>query len=311
MVNSKKIAFVFPGQGSQSLGMLAEISARYPQILETFNQAQTVLGWDLWSMTQNGPIEQLNQTQYTQPILLTASVALWRVFQDVLEMKPLLLAGHSLGEYSALVCAEVVSFEDALRIVAARGRYMQEAVPEGQGAMAVLVGLETDTITLICQQASQGEALAPANLNAPGQIVLSGTARAIDRALSLAASFKPKMAKRIAVSVPAHCVLMQPAADRLARILDTVRFSIPTIAVINNVDVDMSFDPDVIKLNLIRQMTHPVRWIETIQLMIQHQIELFVECGPGKVLAGLNKRITSTPTLDIMQSLQAMTDTLR
>ncbi len=300
-MHEKKIAFIFPGQGSQSLGMLAEIATQYPQIQKTFQEASEVLGYDLWQLSQNGPLTQLNQTQYTQPIVLAASIALWRIWQDELQDTPVILAGHSLGEYSALVCAGVLDFTEAIDVVAARGHYMQSAVPEGQGAMGAVIGLSDQAIAQLCDRAAQADVLAPANLNAPGQTVLSGNASAIDRALYLARhEFSAKLAKRIPVSVPAHCILMQSAAQQLLVDLEKINFRRPSIDVINNVDAAIASDPETIKSALIRQMCQPVRWVETIQFIVEKDITLFIECGPGKVLTGLNKRMTSILTVSIM-----------
>ncbi len=288
---TRKIAFVFPGQGSQTVGMLGELGSQFPIISETYAQASERLGYDLWGLVQNGPEEQLNQTEKTQPALLAGSVAIWRLWQDHHGENPILLAGHSLGEYSALVCAGALDFASTVELVALRGRFMQEAVEEGKGAMAAIIGLDEAAVNQICQEAAQGQVLSPANFNAIGQIVVAGETAAVQRAIELAKSAGAKMAKLIPVSVPSHCVLMKPAAEHLAERLQTISINPPQIPVINNVDVCCYQEPDEIRSALIRQLYSPVRWVETIELMAKQGVELVVECGPGKVLTGLNKRI--------------------
>lgn len=296
---SKKIAFIFPGQGSQTLGMLSEFAGHYPIIQETFAQASQVLKFDLWELCQQGPIIALNQTENTQPALLAASVALWRIWQQQQGVRPLYMAGHSLGEYSALVCAGALDFLTAVRLVAERGRLMQAAVPVGKGAMAAIVGLENNKLLSLCDSLAEGQVLAPANYNSIGQTVVAGDSAAVDRLVANAKQAGAKLAKRIPVSVPSHCALMKPAAEHLAETLQTIHVSAPQIPVVNNVDVEMVDDPIRIKKALVNQLTHPVRWVEIIQWMEQQKIDEFIECGPGKVLAGLNKRITAIPTLSI------------
>lgn len=296
---TKKIAFIFPGQGSQTIGMLAELAKEYPLIQETFMQASQVLKFDLWALCQEGPADALNQTEKTQPALLAASVALWRVWLQQQGVKPVLLAGHSLGEYSALVCAGALDFLTAIRLVAERGRLMQAAVPKGAGAMAAIVGLDNDTLQALCASLSEGEVLAPANYNAIGQTVVAGDATAVDRLLLQAKQAGAKLAKRIPVSVPSHCALMKPAAEHLAQTLQTISISVPLIPVVNNVDVRIEQDPIAIKKALTQQLYCPVRWVEIIQFLEKQTIDEFIECGPGRVLAGLNKRITAIRTLSI------------
>lgn len=289
---TKKIAFVFPGQGSQTVGMLAELATSHPAIvLETFKQASQILGYDLWQLTQNGPESELNQTERTQPALLAASVAMWRIWQSFNAPTPVLLAGHSLGEYSALVCAETLDFATAIKLVAHRGRYMQEAVPEGQGAMAAIIGLDNDTILNLCNQAAQGEIVAPANYNAIGQTVIAGQTAAVQRAIELAKTAGAKIAKLIPVSVPSHSELMRSAAERMQDDLAKIEFKKPRIPVIQNVDVKAHENVAQIRQALVQQLYSPVRWVETIQQFNQQGINLIIECGPGKVLAGLIKRI--------------------
>jgi [acyl-carrier-protein] S-malonyltransferase len=296
---SKKIAFIFPGQGSQTLGMLSEFAGHYPIIQETFAQASQVLKFDLWELCQQGPITALNQTENTQPALLAASVALWRIWRQQRGVQPLYMAGHSLGEYSALVCAGALDFLTAVRLVAERGRLMQAAVPVGKGAMAAIVGLENNKLLSLCDSLAEGQVLAPANYNSIGQTVVAGDSAAVDRLVANAKQAGAKLAKLIPVSVPSHCVLMKQAAEHLAETLQTIHFSVPQIPVINNADVERADDPIRIKKALVKQLYHPVRWVEIIQWMEQQKIDEFIECGPGKVLAGLNKRITSIPTLSI------------
>jgi [acyl-carrier-protein] S-malonyltransferase len=287
------IGVVFPGQGSQSIGMLADIAREHAEVQTTFAEASDVLGYDLWELTQSGPAEELDKTIYTQPALLTASYAIWRILERHQPTIPALLAGHSLGEYTALVCAQSLAFKDAVRLVAARGQYMQDAVPAGQGALAAVVGLEDSAVAALCEEAAQNEILAPVNFNCPGQVVIAGQVEAVLRALDLAKAAGAKLAKRLAVSVPSHCSLMKPAAERLAKLLDTIQIQKPQIPIINNVDVAFYENEEAIRDGLTRQLFMPVRWVETIQLFAQKGIKKIVECGPGKVLNGLNKRIVT------------------
>ncbi len=309
----KKLAFVFPGQGSQSLGMLSELSAVHPIVADTFAEASTVLGYDLWALVQQGPEAVLNQTEFTQPALLAASIALWRLWKLQNGPQPDLLAGHSLGEYSALVCAEALDFADAVALVSLRGKLMQAAVGAGKGAMAAIVGLDDAVLSDICLQAAQGQVLSPANFNSVGQTVLAGETEAVNRAVELALQAKAKLAKIIPVSVPSHCALMKPAADRLAEYLQNVSIRAPNIPVVNNVDVSCNDEPEFIRSALVRQLYLPVRWVETVQYLAASGIENMVECGPGKVLAGLNRRIvTEVATLSINspESFQSTLDVL-
>jgi [acyl-carrier-protein] S-malonyltransferase len=283
---------VFPGQGSQSVGMLKDISLQYREVKQTFDEASEVLGYDLWRLVQEGPAENLDKTMYTQPALLAASYAVWRIIQSHYPLHPLLLAGHSLGEYTALVCAQALTFVDALRLVAARGRFMQEAVQPDIGAMAAIIGLDEATVVEICQHAiSPGEVLSPANFNSIGQIVIAGHKTAVLRAMTLAKEKGAKLTVLIPVSVPSHCQLMQPAAERLSQLLATVKFGLLQIPVINNVDVQRYQQGDSIRDGLIRQLSMPVRWVETIQVFAEAGVTHIIECGPGKILTGLNKRI--------------------
>ncbi|KKD01275.1 MULTISPECIES: ACP S-malonyltransferase [Photobacterium] len=286
-----KFAIVFPGQGSQAVGMLAELAEQYESVQQTFAQASEALGYDLWALVQNGPAEDLNQTHRTQPALLAASVAIWRVWQQEGGAQPAVLAGHSLGEYSALVCAGVLDFSDAIKLVELRGQLMQEAVPAGVGAMSAIIGLDNDAIAKACEEAAQGEVVAPVNFNSPGQVVIAGHKAAVERANELCKAAGAKRALPLPVSVPSHCELMKPAADKLAVALESVTFNAPAIPVINNADVATETDPAAIKLALVKQLYGPVRWTESVERMAAEGVELLLEVGPGKVLTGLTKRI--------------------
>ncbi len=286
-----KFAIAFPGQGSQSVGMLAEMAAEYPVIKATFAEASQVLGYDLFQLVMDGPAEELNKTWRTQPALLTSSVALWRVWQELGGAQPEVMAGHSLGEYSALVCAGALAFSDAVKLVELRGLAMQEAVPEGVGAMSAIIGLDNDLIAENCRQAAQGQVVSPVNFNSPGQVVIAGHKEAVERANVLMKESGAKRALPLPVSVPSHCALMQPAADKLALALAEIEIQQPLIPVINNVDVTAETDPAKIKSAMVRQLFSPVRWTETVETMANSGVELAVEMGPGKVLSGLAKRI--------------------
>ena len=282
-------AFVFPGQGSQSVGMMAaygDVSI----VRSTFNEASEALGDDLWAMVEQGPAEVLTQTVNTQPVMLTAAIAAWRLWLDKGGRKPAVLAGHSLGEYSALVAAGVISFTDAVPLVRLRAAAMQEAVPVGTGAMAAILGLDTAGIVTACAEAAQGEVVEPVNFNANGQTVIAGHKAAVERAMDACKARGAKMAKALPVSAPFHSSLIRPAADKLAVRLAELTLNVPAIPVINNVDVAIESDPERIKDALIRQAYNPVRWVETIQAMAAMGVTTVAECGPGKVLAGLTKR---------------------
>lgn len=284
-------AIVFPGQGSQSLGMLADIAAQHDIVEQTFAQASNALGYDLWELTQEGPAESLNRTDRTQPALLAASVALWRVWNEQNGEAPAFLAGHSLGEYSALVCAGVIAFEDAIKLVELRGQYMLEAVPEGVGSMAAIIGLDDGAIAKACSDAAQEQVVSPVNYNSPGQVVIAGHKEAVARASELCKEAGAKRALPLAVSVPSHCSLMTPAAQKLSAQLANISFNTPSIPVINNVDVAIETDGEKIKDALQRQLFSPVRWTETVQFLAKNDVVKQVEIGPGKVLSGLAKRI--------------------
>ena len=288
---SKQIAIVFPGQGSQSLGMLAELAAANPLIQATFAEASAALDMDLWHLVSQGPKELLDRTNLTQPAMLTAGVAVWRVWQQAGGAQPAWLAGHSLGEFSALVCAGALGFADAVALVAQRGRFMQEAVPPGAGAMAAILGLADDQVAAACDEAAQGQVLAPVNFNSPGQVVIAGEAAAVERGIAAAKARGAKRAVPLPVSVPSHCALMRPAAERLAVALAGVDITAPRIPVLHNVSVDTTREPEAIRERLVRQLYSPVRWVETVRRLADEGSTLVIEAGPGKVLAGLTKRI--------------------
>ncbi|GGY70561.1 malonyl CoA-acyl carrier protein transacylase [Cellvibrio zantedeschiae] len=302
-MTQQNLAFVFPGQGSQKIGMLADLAANYPVVAQTFAEASQVLGYDLWDLVQNGAQEDINLTERTQPLLLTASVAVWRVWQEKNGVQPALVSGHSLGEWSALVCAGVVAFTDAVKLVQQRGKFMQEAVPAGQGAMAAIIGLDDALIIEACKNAEQGEVVSAVNFNSPGQVVIAGTAAAVERASALCKEAGAKRALPLPVSAPFHTSLMKPAADRLAEHINATEFKAPQIPVVHNVSAQTETDPAKIKALMIEQIYSAVRWVECVNTMSQAGITATIECGPGKVLSGLNKRINAElTTLSIEKS---------
>lgn len=304
------LAIVFPGQGSQSIGMLKALAAAHAVVQDTFADASRVLDYDLWELVQNGPEEQLNQTAKTQPAMLAAGVAVWRVWRAQGGAEPAVMAGHSLGEYTALVCADALAFEDAVALVAERGRLMQDAVPAGVGAMAAILGLDDDRVRAVCVEAAQGEIVEAVNFNSPGQVVVAGHAAAVQRAMAVAKQAGAKRVLALAVSAPSHCALMLPAAERLAVRLATVTINAPRIPVLHNVDVAAYSEGVAIRDALVRQLHQPVRWVETIQAMGARGVSTVLECGPGKVLAGLIKRIDTTlvalPVYDTATLQQAL-----
>ena len=306
-------ACIFPGQGSQSVGMLAGLAEAYPQVRETYQEASAALGYDLWQLVQDGPEAELNQTHITQPAMLAGGVAVWRILQAQGLAQPVALAGHSLGEYSALVAAGSLTLGDAAALVADRGRFMQQAVPAGVGAMAAILGLDDEQVIAVCDQAAQGEVVTAVNFNSPGQVVVAGNAAAVERAVEQAKAAGAKRALLLPVSVPSHCSLMAPAAEQLADRLAGITIHSPDIPVINNVDVSAESEPEAIRDALTRQLFSPVRWVETINALADRGVQQVVECGPGKVLAGLNKRInrdmvahTPVDVDSLMQALQAI-----
>lgn len=287
---SASLAFVFPGQGSQSLGMLAEQGAQHKLILDTFSEASEALGYDLWALTQQGPEEQLNQTDKTQPAILTASVALWRLWLSESALRPAYVAGHSLGEYSALVAAGSLTLSDAVKLVERRGQLMQQAVPAGQGGMAAILGLDDADVLAACAEAAQGDVVSAVNFNSPGQVVIAGSAAAVERAIEACKARGAKRALPLPVSVPSHCELMRPAAERFAESIAAIAWQAPQIKLVQNVSASAVADLDTLKRDLLEQLYKPVRWVESIQFLAAHGATRLVECGPGKVLAGLNKR---------------------
>lgn len=287
---TQKLAIVFPGQGSQSVGMLSDLY-QHNIVKSTFAEASAALGYDLWALVANGPEADLNETQRTQPALLTASVAVWRLWQQQGGATPAYLAGHSLGEYSALVCAGVLSLGAAVKLVEQRGNYMQQAVPAGVGGMSAIIGLDDAAIAVACQQAAQGEVVAPVNYNSPGQVVIAGHKAAVERAGELCKAAGAKRALPLPVSVPSHCALMRPAAAQLATDLAALNFQAPQLPVVNNVDVSVAIDSGAVKDALVRQLYSPVRWTETIEWLASQGVTDVIELGAGRVLSGLIKRI--------------------
>ncbi|STY29452.1 malonyl CoA-ACP transacylase [Legionella wadsworthii] len=287
-----KTAFVFPGQGSQSIGMLADFELQYPIVVKTFAEASEAVGYDLWKLVQHGPEEKLNQTEHTQVAMLTADVAVFRVLMQQEMAQPMIMAGHSLGEYAALVCADSLSLFDAACLVAYRGQVMQNAVPLGLGAMAAIVGLTDEQVSALCIQASNDkEVVTPANYNAIGQVVVAGHSPAVTRIISLAEEAGARLAKVIPVSVPCHCPLLSEAAISFGEYLAKIEFGKPKVDVVSNVDLSIYHSEEHIREKLTEQLYSPVRWVETIQLFKKMGITLILECGPGKVLSGLTKRI--------------------
>ncbi|MHA6637745.1 ACP S-malonyltransferase [Stutzerimonas frequens] len=305
---SAPLAFVFPGQGSQSLGMLAELGAQQSVIIDTFAEASAALGYDLWALTQQGPEEQLNQTDKTQPAILAASVALWRLWQAEGGARPAFVAGHSLGEYSALVAAGSLPFADAVKLVELRGQLMQQAVPAGQGGMAAILGLDDADVLAACTEAAQGEVVSAVNFNAPGQVVIAGSAAAVERAIEACKAKGAKRAMALPVSVPSHCDLMRPAAERFAASVEAIAWQAPQIPLVQNVSAAVVADLDTLKRDLLAQLYSPVRWVESMVVLGDRGVTSLVECGPGKVLSGLNKRCVkgvSTYNLDTPEAFAA------
>ena len=284
-------AITFPGQGSQSIGMLKEFAAAFPLVKQTFEEAADALSFDLWKLVQEGPESDLNRTDNTQPAMLTAGIAVARVWKNHYNQQPTLLAGHSLGEYTALCFAGVFSFADAVKLVSTRGKLMQAAVSEGEGAMAAILGLDDALVAEACKKAQQNEIVTPANYNGIGQVVIAGHKNAVERAISEAKQLGAKRGVLLPVSVPAHCALMKPAAEKLAIVLNEIKMVSPSIPVVHNVDVSTKTDPEEIKNALIAQLSESVRWTETVQYLAKQEIELVLELGPGKVLTGINKRV--------------------
>ena len=302
------LGFIFPGQGSQALGMLTDIAERYPRIVETFEEAGDCLSLPLWQLVQEGPEERLNQTEITQPVLLSAGVALWRVWQEEQGPQPAMLAGHSLGEYSALVCAEAMSFTDGVRLVHERGKLMQKAVPQGEGAMAAIMGLEDAQVVECC--AAVDGVVSPANYNAPGQVVVAGTAAAVELAVANCQDAGARRAVMLRVSGPFHCALMEPAKASFAEFLDAVELGMPQVPIVHNVDAAIATDIAELREKLLGQLAQPVLWTSCVQEMTRSGVSQLIECGPGKVLTGLAKRIDKGVSVANIESPDAFAEAL-
>jgi [acyl-carrier-protein] S-malonyltransferase len=291
MNTESKFAIVFPGQGSQSMGMLNDLIDIQPGIKKVFNTASEILAYDLLKIITSGPEEKLNQTEITQPALLATAYATWLILKEKSDLTPTVLAGHSLGEYTALLCADVISFEDAITLVAERGRCMQKAVPAGIGAMAAILGLDEEQLTRVCADIADNEVVSAANFNSPGQIVIAGHKQAVKRAINAAKDAGAKRAILLPVSVPSHCMLMKEAANEFEKSLNKITFKGARIPVLHNVDAKIKSSSDEIKAALLEQLYKPVRWVDSINNMKNMDITKIIECGPGKVLSGLIKRI--------------------
>lgn len=298
-------SIVFPGQGSQAIGMMSDLAANHGLVKDLFVEASDVLGLDLWTLTQEGPIEALSQTENTQPALLTAGVAAWRVWQHLGGKSPSIMAGHSLGEYTALVCAGALSFADGVALVRDRGRYMQEAVPAGEGAMAAVLGLEDDVVRDVCEQAAEGDVLQAVNFNAPGQVVIAGTAAAVARGAEQLKAAGARRALLLPVSIPAHSALMSSASAKLAERIASIDIVIPEIPVLHNCNVQVAESAEQIAANLVTQLDSPVRWVESIEAIHQQGVDTFIESGPGRVLGGMIKRIVSGVTIGSLDKADA------
>ena len=290
-MTDSRLAFVFPGQGSQSIGMLAELAELHPQIRDTFAEASEGAGVDLWALSQGGPEEQLNRTEFTQPALLAASIAVWRLWNAQGGAKPAVLAGHSLGEYTALVAAGALTLHDGAHLVRLRGQLMQDAAPTGVGAMAAVLGAEDALVLEVCAEAAGSQVVVPANFNSPGQIVIGGDAAAVDRALALLAEKGVRKAVKLAVSVPSHTPLMREAANRLEAVMNGLAWQLPALPVVQNVDAQVHDGVDAIRQALVQQLYQPVQWTGCVQALAARGVSRVAECGPGKVLTGLVKRI--------------------
>ncbi len=304
------LAFVFPGQGSQSVGMLSDLAEAAPVVGECFSEASEVLGYDLWELTQNGPAEELNRTEKTQPAMLTAGVSVWRAWQDRGGPRPAMMAGHSLGEITALVCADSIGFRDAVDLVRFRGEAMQAAVPEGEGGMAAIIGSDDDQVTALCEFAGEDQVLEAVNFNAPGQVVIAGHKSAIERAVAAAGQYGARRAMLLPVSVPAHSALMQPAGEKLRAKLAAIEVRRTTLPVYN-VDITSHGTPEEIRDAVVRQLSSPVQWVQIVRAILAAGADHIVECGPGKVLAGLNRRIDKNAArVSAVTDTQSLTMTL-
>lgn len=302
---------VFPGQGSQSVAMQADLAAEFPEVRATYAEASEQLGYDLWQLVQEGPKEKLDETVVTQPAMMSAGVATWRVWQKSGGEQPVLVAGHSLGEYTALVCGGAIEFAEAVKLVKRRAELMQQAVPAGDGAMAAILGLDNETVLSVCRDAEEGQVVQAVNFNSPGQVVIAGARSAVERAAELAKNAGARRALLLSVSVPAHCELMKPAAEKLADALAAVELAVPSIPVICNTDAVIYESAEKIRDGLRRQLFNPVRWTETIELMIASGATKIIECGPGKVLAGLTRRIDKSMSSACIDSPAALESALQ
>ncbi|GLS26510.1 ACP S-malonyltransferase [Marinibactrum halimedae] len=290
-MKQENLAFIFPGQGSQKIGMLADLHSAFPVVKSVYDRASEVLGYDLWALSQEGEQEDINLTERTQPLLLTASFAMWQVWNELGGPQPSYMAGHSLGEWSALVCAGVIAFEDAVNIVRLRGKYMQEAVPAGEGAMAAIIGLDDEVVASACEAAREQGEVSLANFNSPGQLVIAGRKEAVQSAVDRCNEAGARKAMLLPVSAPFHTELMKPAADRLSKDLDSVLFVNPSLPIIHNVHAQAEMEPDNIKSIMLEQIYKPVGWVACVKSLTTLGCDVAIECGPGKVLAGLVKRI--------------------
>jgi len=307
---NKELAFVFPGQGSQSVGMMADLNQAHPQVKETFDEASEVFGQDMWAMAQQGPEALLSQTEVTQPIMFVSGVAAWRAWCAVTEIRPALMAGHSLGEYTAYVCAGSISLQQGVELVKRRGELMRDACPDGQGKMAAILGLDDDKAIAVCADAAQGQVVQAVNFNSPGQVVIAGHAEAVDRAVVLAKEAGAKKAMPLSVSVPCHSDLMRTAGDELAEKLRATTIERPVVPVVNNIDAEIELDPARIRDKLIAQLYSPVLWVASVNTMAATGITTLVECGPGKVLCGMSKRVVRGMNVNSLQDQAGFDSTL-
>ncbi|AUM14628.1 ACP S-malonyltransferase [Ketobacter alkanivorans] len=307
---NKELAFVFPGQGSQSVGMMADLNQAHPQVKETFDEASEVFGQDMWAMAQQGPEALLSQTEVTQPIMFVSGVAAWRAWCAATEIRPALMAGHSLGEYTAYVCAGSISLQQGVELVKRRGELMRDACPGGQGKMAAILGLDDDKAIAVCADAAQGQVVQAVNFNSPGQVVIAGHAEAVDRAVVLAKEAGAKKAMPLSVSVPCHSDLMRTAGDELAEKLRATTIERPVVPVVNNIDAEIELDPARIRDKLIAQLYSPVLWVASVNTMAATGITTLVECGPGKVLCGMSKRVVRGMNVNSLQDQAGFDSTL-
>jgi len=307
---NKELAFVFPGQGSQSVGMMADLNQAHPQVKETFDEASEVFGQDMWAMAQQGPEALLSQTEVTQPVMFVSGVAAWRAWCAATEIRPALMAGHSLGEYTAYVCAGSISLQQGVELVKRRGELMRDACPGGQGKMAAILGLDDDKAIAVCADAAQGQVVQAVNFNSPGQVVIAGHAEAVDRAVVLAKEAGAKKAMPLSVSVPCHSDLMRTAGDELAEKLRATTIERPVVPVVNNIDAEIELDPARIRDKLIAQLYSPVLWVASVNTMAATGITTLVECGPGKVLCGMSKRVVRGMNVNSLQDQAGFDSTL-